>query len=94
MHSCEFKITNTSRVKFTFTASGAIRIKIAKQHESDKALYEAIACYVAEQLGKLDMTLRGVLRPNYTTLMVFNNNYSQQQIIDFSTCLVRFEKKT
>jgi hypothetical protein len=87
MESIEFKKTETSRVKYTVTKNGDIRIKISEKHENDKKKYEMIGRFIAAQLGPIKHTMRGVLRLNYPIITMYNDSMTKKCEINISECL-------
>lgn len=87
MGTCEFRMTNTGRVKYTITKDGNIRIKISEKHEQDKRRYEMIGQFIAAQLGPIEKTMRGVLQPNWPIISMFNVTMTEKREINLKECL-------
>lgn len=87
MGTLEIIKTNTPFVKYTITKNGDIRIKISEKHENDKKKYEMIGRFITSQLGSIDHTLRGVLRPDYPIITMYNDRKIKHYDINISECL-------
>lgn len=87
MNPCTVNVTKTSRVKYTVTVSGDIRIKVNSQHLVDIERYKAIGQFIAEQLKKNEAfvsTMRGQLRPGHQTITMYNDCMKRNVVIEFS----------
>lgn len=87
MNTLEVTKTNTPFVKYTITKNGDIRIKISEKHENDQKKYEMIGRFIAAQLGPIEHTMRGGLRPDDSIITMHNDRKTKNCDIDLSNCL-------
>lgn len=81
--NCSIKVTGTSKVKYTVTKDGDLRIKMNESHLPDKEMYEEIGYMIRKKLGVFDRTMRGSLGLEGSHINMFNDSKTVSVRIDF-----------
>lgn len=82
--NCSIKVTGTSKVKYTVTVNGDLRIKMNESHLSDKEMYEEIGNTIRKKLSVINRTMRGSLGTEKDHIIMFNDSKTISVRIDFN----------